>query len=342
MKAAFDQVVIFSPSVKTGGPEALHQLGHHIALHGGTARMVYYDIPFTITDNVIRCGKGPFPLLEHFARYQPQVLTEAKLGPDMLIVYPEVLSVHASKVGTLHRRALWWLSVDNAILANPALLEQDKVGAFFEDGDLLHLYQSEYAHLALMNNGARQRFPLSDYTDPQFLERSAIASENPSISSRGDTICFFPRKGQDLAERFLAGGFSLRHAVDYTAIRDMTKAQVRDTLFRSRIFIDFGHHPGKDRVPREAAIAGAVVLLHAAGAANYFGDHPLPATYRFTQDDVVSGRLHQRIDAILDDPEAHFAAQWRYRQAIRQEKERFDLEVRSLFFEGGCDHRAGA
>jgi hypothetical protein len=117
-------------------------------------------------------------------------------------------------------------------------------------------------------------------------------------------------------------------------IRGMTKPQVRETLFAARIYLDFGGHPGKDRVPREAAIAGAIVLLHAAGAARHFTDHPLPPQYLFTDDDVTAGRLRDKVDAILDDPAAHFAAQRLYREAIRLERERFDLEVRSFFFTG--------
>lgn len=335
MKPVFDQVLIFSPSVKTGGPEALHQLGHHIELHGGTARMVYYDRPVSIAGDVIRCGDGPFPLLEHFAHYRPQVLRETKMGPNSLVVFPEVLSKLATGVaGAKYQRAFWWLSVDNAFVSNPALLEQNQAKTFFEDRTLLHLHQSEYARCALLNNRAAQRYPLSDYTDPQFIERSSATSNNPPIASRGDVICFFPRKGLELAKRFLETSGLLRHQPAFAAINDMTKAQVSDTLFKSKIYIDFGHHPGKDRVPREAAIAGAVVLLHAAGAANYFADHPLLPEYRFTQDDIVSGRLHRQIDDILDDPERHFAAQRYYRQAIRLEREQFDHEVRSFFFEG--------
>jgi len=100
----------------------------------------------------------------------------------------------------------------------------------------------------------------------------------------------------------------LRHRIDFVPIRDMTKAQVRETLFAARIFIDFGHHPGKDRVPREAVIVGAAGLLDAAGAAKCHLDHPLPAEYRFTEGDIASGELHRRIDAILDEPTAHFVA----------------------------------
>ena len=76
------------------------------------------------------------------------------------------------------------------------------------------------------------------------------------------------------------------------------------------------------------------MLLHAAGAAKHFLDHPLPAEYLFTEDDVVSGRLHRQVDTVLDAPDSHFAKQRLYRDAIRLERERFDLEVRAFFFTG--------
>jgi hypothetical protein len=335
MKPVFDEVLIFSPSIKTGGPEALHQLGYHIACHGGTARMVYYDVPFSTEGNVFRCGEGPFPLVEYFAQYQPQVLRETSVGPNTLLVFPEPLSKSASTFGGDHcQRALWWLSVDNAIIGNPGLLNEEYRQTFFANRSLFHLYQSEYARTILMNHKAQQLLPLYDYTDPQFICRSSAMSGKMPIEDRNNNVCYFPTKGQELAERFMAHSMSLRHKTEFVAIRDMTKAQVRDALFQARVYIDFGHHPGKDRVPREAAIAGAVVLLHATGAANYYGDHPLLPEYHFTQDDVLAGRLHQRLDDILDDPDAHFAAQRLYRQNILLEREQFDMQVRSFFFTG--------
>ena len=80
LKPVFKEVLIFSPSVKTGGLRALHQLGYRIARNGGTARMAYYDIPLSVEGKVmLRCGKGPFPMLESTSatQYQPQVLRES-------------------------------------------------------------------------------------------------------------------------------------------------------------------------------------------------------------------------------------------------------------------------
>ena len=335
MRPVFNEVLLLCPEVKTGGPEALHQLGYRIAQHGGAARMVYYapHSSIEVDGDILRCHAETSPMPAHFAQYQPLVLRETRLGPGTLMVFPEPLSKLAAEANK-YQRALWWLSLDNAMPQNQDLLDEAARRALFADTNLIHLYQSDYARHFLAANGAAQYFPLSDYTDPQFVHRSLVTSEVAPIEARRDVVCFFPNKGGERAARFLAGAAALRHPIEFVPIRDMTKAQVRETLFDARIYLDFGHHPGKDRVPREAAIAGAVVLLLAVGAATCFLDHPLPAAYRFTDDDIASGVLHRRIDAILDEPAAHFAAQRLYRQRILLEQERFDLEVRSFFFDG--------
>jgi hypothetical protein len=328
MRPIYDEVLLFCPEVATGGPEALHQLGHVINQLGGNAKMAYYG-PISrlgMDGDTLRNETASSPMRQVYAQYQPQILTETQLGAATLIVFPEVLTLSSN-----HNAAMWWLSAEGAEKSNPRLQDADYRKNFFSDKNLKHLYQSEYARDYLEKNRASNMHPMTDYTDPQFIEHSLIAANNPPISQRTNRICFFPNKGADLARDFLTHS-GLRHQIDLVPIRNMSKVQVRDTLFGAKIYIDFGHHPGKDRVPREAAIAGAIVLLHAAGSANFYGDHPLSDAYRFTRDDITSGRLHQLVDAILDDPEMHFAAQLGYRQKILAEKETFEKEVRNFFF----------
>src|SRR5665213_264032 len=267
MRQVFDEVLLLCPEVKTGGPEALHQLGYQIARHGGSAQMVYYgpDSHIEVEDDILRCHAEVSPMPAYFAQYQPRVLREARLGATTLVVFPEPLSKLASAASQIYQRAVWWLSIDNALPQNQDLLDADARRGMFDDPSLIHLYQSDYARHFLAENRASQFFPLSDYTDPQFIHRSLLTSDTAPIEARRDIVCFFPNKGAELAARCLTGEPALRHRINFVPIRDMTKAQVRETLFGARIYIDFGHHPGKDRVPREAAIAGAVVLLHAAG-----------------------------------------------------------------------------
>jgi hypothetical protein len=336
MQPVHEDVLIFCPEFLNGGCEALHQLGYHINRHGGSAHMAYYG-PYSgleLDGDTLHCHLEPSPIPRYFARYKPRALHQARLGAETLLVFPEVLSALAATKDDRYQRALWWLSVDNAVEQNRALLDAGYRRSVFADAGLVHFHQSDYARAFLHANAALCYHPLSDYTDPDFVARSLNATENRPVSQRPARICFFPNKGAALAARFIVGQDAQKQNVEFLPIRGMSKAQVRDALFDARIYLDFGNHPGKDRVPREAAIAGAVVLLHAAGAALRFADHPLPAEYRFIEDDIATGELRRKVAAILDQPEEHFAAQRMYREAILHEQERFDLEVRSVFFTG--------
>ncbi len=51
-------------------------------------------------------------------------------------------------------------------------------------------------------------------------------------------------------------------------------------------YIDFGPHPGMDRLPREAALAGCVVITNREGAANFDNDVGLPPEFKFAHFDV--------------------------------------------------------
>jgi len=326
MQKRYDDVLIFCPEVKTGGPEALHQLAHCINLHGGRAHMVYYA-PYSrveIAGGAIICHAPASPMPAHFARYHPQILTTLRPTPRTLLIFPEPLCHLAAVQTTAYQRALWWLSLDNALPEHAALLTQPE---FFADETLIHFHQSDYARHFLTTYNAPQYHPLSDYTDEDFTRRALIASDNPPPATRPHRIAYFPNKGAERAARFTPPA-----GADFLPLRGLTKPELRDILFTTRLYIDFGHHPGKDRIPREAAAAGAVILLHQAGAALHFADHPLPRDYLFTEADILSGRLTARAAAILANPEPHLARQQQYRASIATERARFDLEVQTLFF----------
>ena len=65
----------------------------------------------------------------------------------------------------------------------------------------------------------------------------------------------------------------------------MSRAEVREALCKVKVYADFGSHPGRDRMPREAALCGACVLTNRRGSANFAEDVPLPTLYKLDQDD---------------------------------------------------------
>ena len=322
MTPRYEPVVIVCPEVITGGPEAMHQLGYEINRAGGNAVMAYTlganELRFTentlhtqsaVTDN----------FREHFARYHPRTQAQIPLTPDTLFMFPEIFAASAYN----HRstpRAIWWLSVDNATTNASALTYSSTKRAVFSDDTLAHYYQSAYAREYLIRHGARQIQALFDYVD-----RSCFDVGTP----QNRTVAIFPRKGGKRAQAIA------RNAPDLplVLIKNMTREQVADALQRTTVYIDFGHQPGKDRVPREAALAGNIVFLHERGAAEHYEDFPIDRGYLFTEQDVTSGALARRVRETLADSAPHRANQAGLRQRVMLEPQEFRLQVAQAFFE---------
>ncbi|MCX7738527.1 MAG: hypothetical protein N2Z80_03840 [Hydrogenothermaceae bacterium] len=53
-----------------------------------------------------------------------------------------------------------------------------------------------------------------------------------------------------------------------------------DILKKAKVYIDFGNHTGKDRIPREAAMLECCVITGRRGIAKYREDVPIPENYK--------------------------------------------------------------
>ena len=97
------------------------------------------------------------------------------------------------------------------------------------------------------------------------------------------------------------------------------------------VYIDFGNHPGKDRIPREAAMRDLVVIVGKKGSAANDVDVPLPADLKFdvaeSQLDAISEKLHQ----CIRDYSSEHARLEKYKQMVRDELQTFECNVISTF-----------
>ena len=58
------------------------------------------------------------------------------------------------------------------------------------------------------------------------------------------------------------------------------REQLATKFLESKLYIDFGHHPGKDRLPREAGIHGCCVITGLYGSASNAFDVNIPPAYK--------------------------------------------------------------
>ena len=322
-----DVLVVCPGNAMTAGPEALHQLVATLVRLGQRASIVYH--PFD------RSFETPGPYRAHGApvgRYADE--------PGTLVVFPEIFTKAALRVRHADA-AIWWMSVNNFTAERYGRPWRDKLrywkyvlkgrqpwGGVRALAHLHHFAQSEYARQFLAAHGVASQ-PLSDpipvYTGADYLRQLPAWL---AAARRSDTILYNPSKGAPITAALMAA----YPQWTFQPLRGLDRAQLADAFLQARLYIDFGHHPGKDRLPREAALHGCCVVTARHGSAANDVDVPLPARCKLdvrAQDFVqrfgeVAGDIFQRFEACA----AELAP---YRDVIAREPQTWEQQVAGAF-----------
>lgn len=340
--------VISSGELTSGGHELLHQLVHTLTGLGVPAHIVYY--PF---DRDYRVPAA-------FAHYDVHVarLSEIPVGARVVLPesYSELIPTFAGQ-----QVYFWWLSVDvyfrsrvtgrlrtlvptrfhalaHAFLRRPlvsrivSVLARSASRSFDRGifaGVSRHLYQSEYAAGFLRGHQLGPASYLGDYLNAHYLEDLG----GVSAEQREDLVIFNPAKGREQTDRILGELRRTREGVIRAVpLIGMSREEVRDLLSRAKVYIDFGNHPGRDRIPREAAARGACVLVNRRGSAANDVDMPIPGAFKI---DDTQSRFEvdavARILDIVDNFLERTVAFDPYRQMIASEPARFEADAKRIF-----------
>lgn len=314
-----EKIIVLCPGGSvTGGPELLHQLVHELRESNQDAYVSYY--PFGVgfsKPSAYDCYDAP----------QSDMIDEEGVG----IVVPEISTSYLRKT-TRATKFVWWLSVDNYIGTKHKGFWPDlrgKMGAIIKNRrvalrgmrDWNHLTQSAYAADFLAKNGIKSS-PLGDYLSAEhFRPRSGS-------NTRRNIVAFNPKKGQR-TNKMIMEAFS---DIDFCPIVNMSRLQVADLLATAKVYMDFGHHPGKDRIPREAAMAGCCVVTGTRGSAAFYEDVPIDAEFKIEEgSESFMVDLRKAIELIFDDFEGASRRFEHYRGVISAEQRAFKAQVASLF-----------
>lgn len=312
-------IVVCCPHAVTGGPELLHQLVHELREIGRNAHIAYYPFEQTFT-----C---PEPYKKYNAPQGPLIDED-----DTFVLVPEPATWIIRRL-TKARMGVWWLSVDNYFLALRQSMLKDVYHRcrslitgrvpLSRMRHLVHFTQSHYAGMFLAKAGIRST-PLTDYLGSEHLVRPFVQG----TKTKEDFVAFNPRKGQKQIKALMRA----YPGTQFVPIQDMSPKQVAELLGRAKVYVDFGHHPGKDRPPREAAMAGCCVITGRRGAACYPEDVPIPDKYKL--DDRRTEYVEQfgeLVSRIFSDFDSHVRDFDDYRIRILDEPAAFKKQVMSIF-----------
>lgn len=316
------RIFIYCPAgYVSGGPEALHQLAHKAGEMGLDASIVYYPE-----------GQA-HPIPEPYVTYNVKVASRAIDAVDTVVVVPEVAT------GMLWRfrkasRVIWWLSIDNYYNRRKKrglkkrLMDRLK-GVWDFDfrryPRLYHAAQSVYAQEFLQRKGVSDVFMLTDYLRKEYIDHALHALGN----HRSNVIAYNPLKGFEFTRRLIE---TATCDARWTPIKGMTPSEVRELLSGARAYIDFGTHPGRDRLPREAAISGCCVVTGRQGSAGNPMDVPVPEKYKFDEKDAsVFSKVDDMLADILDNYQDHVGEFEGYRKQIVDQEKVFEDEISAIF-----------
>ena len=338
-------------NVATGGPELLHQLAYHFINYLNVDAFMYY---YSFNSN-----KFKTPVHPEYEIYDVPYVLKIPENEDVkrnILIASEILSSLSLLPNYKSiRKGVWFLGVDiyyysrltikdffikrainkiSKIIIKKTLIDFDitsrevvdqlmikydyRKDPLLKNADFF-MSQSNYAI-----NHFKELSPdyyLSDYLNEDFLKTETNLSQKENI------VVYNPKKGFAFTKKIISSAKDIK----FVPLINMSREEVIKTLQKAKVYIDFGNHSGKDRIPREAAILGCCVITGKRGSAAYFEDVPIPDEYKFDDKEENIPKIIEKIRDYFENFGERYKDFDYYRQIIKNEPEKFVEDLKNIF-----------
>ncbi len=339
------KIFIVAPAgYSSGGPDSLHTLAYYMKTKFNIPTYMVY-LPFD--------KKNPIHPKYKFYNIPYTNFIEDKR--KNILILPEICDLlFISKYFNKIRKIIWWLSVDNFYksimwlyltngyvkstinyyvkylgiketsinnikkLISPYLkLENiDEISSA-----LIHLVNSYYAKNFLINSGFKNIAELFSCINNKYFKIKYQLNEKENI------VLYNPKKGYEFTKKIMDFAKEIR----FIPLQNMSTDDVINYLLKAKVYIDFGHHPGRERLPREAAILGCCVITSKNGSANFYEDVPIPDKYKFEDKIENIPVIIERIKDCFVNYNERYKDFESYRERIKNEPKKFEKYINNIF-----------
>ena len=324
--------ILCPPYLKTGGTELAHQFVYELKKRRDDVSIAYTEA---------EDGKYINPAFE---KYVSEYVLESEIEDveSNSLILPETYTRRLFKYKRISMY-IWWMSVDNYIAPKPLPMVYKQTGALEcvkelyrrvayperkncplnkMDNVKAHLIQSEYAKEYLHQHGIDNIIPLSDYINDEYFNYS----DNVDESKKENIVLYNPAKGKKFTQKLI----KYCPEIKFIPLRGLTNNQVIDYMTKAKIYIDFGNHPGKDRLPRESATMKCCIITSKYGSAANNVDVSIPDSLKFDCANKDLQEIKSLIENIFADYDKYNQLYEEYRNKIKNEKSVFIDQVENL------------
>lgn len=319
---------IFTPAkTRTGGPEALHQLAYYMRKLGMEAYTVYY-------------AYSGFPKAEpinQYRQYEVQVVRYEDIEDLSVnfVIAPENAPwcLNGFKKA---QKCIWWLSLhanevkkgslkERVSLMKRRLLHEDLSHyrhIDFNPDNCWHLCASKHTYLYVSKSYKQSRV---DYlVEPISLD--FLRTGNTDLpAEREDVVLYNPSKPSTIMTELLERG-----RFNYIPLKGYTPESLADRYKKSKLYVDFGHFGGPERMPKEAVYYGCNILVANHNAAANDFDVAIPQRYK-VEDTESAERIENRIADMLEHYKEQNADFLPFKVKVEHLEENYLNQLKDLF-----------
>ena len=301
------RVVFICPPKKSGGPENIYQACRILASRGYESYVMHTD-----------ASKNAIPGLE---KYNVTIVPAMPDAEDTLVVIPEDVALRVVKPFKKSRRALWWLSVDTFMLVNDIDLSKMSVASLLmlERIDF-NFVQSRYAEDFCYSMGVKDVRQLPDTISDEFFAPA-------SRCRRADAVLYNPLKERSVTQ--LAA--SLMPHLKFIPLHGFSSEQMASLMDVSKVYLDLGGHPGRDRIPREACLRDMVVITSKNGSARNSTDVAIPERWKVECGYFNVPKICSKVQAGIDTYDEALKDFTSWKKTIINDRDEFESRVISCF-----------
>ena len=302
---SYNKIYILAPyKIATGGVELAHQIIDFLRKKNLEAYVVY------IENNAISENQD---ITKEYIKYNIKTTNHIEDSKNNFLILPEVFYDWIYKYKKIEI-GCWWMSVDNhyktccfkdALNFQKGILNKlrylpkyfahksfkNKISDLKKQEDRIwHFYQSHYAQFHLYSLGMSKVLPLSDYINTDF--KCQISEQE-----KEDIILYNPKKGYEYISKLK----TLMPNYEFKGLNGYNRDELKEIFKKSKLYIDFGNFPGKDRLPREAVANNCCIITGTKGASYFFEDIPISEKYKFNIDKTPSTAIIEMIKYVLNN-----------------------------------------
>lgn len=307
------KILIHIPSSTiAGGSEALHQLCDALSENFETYVCYFNDSSCEIP--------------EKFKIYNIKK-SDYFDNPKTIHIVPETAIKYFYDKISKGIKVIYWLSVDNYLGLkdyNPFFKILRYLKTFKKRlsinklNNCYHLSQSEYSSLFLKKKGISSYF-IGDYTRDDYFNVDMKHSNKQNI------IIYNPRKGFHFTKKIID-----KCKYKFIPLQNMSNNEIIELMKVSKIYIDFGRFPGKDRIPREAVSLDNIIIIGKRGAGINDIDFPIPESFKVNTNNFNFQKTAiEVIRNSLDNYHSEIKKFDKFKNIINQEEKNFRSKTKA-------------